>query len=269
MGAGIELLTRQEQLAQRAEVVLADQLALRVFLADGTHGGGRTEQRVDLVLFHHPPVGRGVRRADRFAFVEHRGAAAHQRPIDDQRMADHPPHIGNAPPHVPGLHAVDMAHGIAQRHGIAAIFADDALGFAGGARGIHDVQRVAGIQLDRCHRLGADQGYLPVQVAAWLQLRLRLRPLQHQHIARLVPGQLQGAVDQRLVGNHLVEFQPAGCRQQQRGPGVIDAQGQLVGGKAAEHHRMHRANPRAGQHGHGRLRHHGHVDDHPVALLHP
>ena len=32
---------------------------------------------------------------------------------------------------------------------------------------------------------------------------------------------------------------------------------------------MHRANPRAGQHGHGRLGDHRHIDDHAVALLHP
>ncbi|MNN81473.1 hypothetical protein D3C81_1983040 [compost metagenome] len=84
MGAGIEFFPSQEQLAQRAQVMLADQLALRVFLADGAHGGGGTEQRVDLVLLHYPPVGRGVRGANRLAFVEHRGATAHQRPIDDQ-----------------------------------------------------------------------------------------------------------------------------------------------------------------------------------------
>ncbi|MNP46186.1 hypothetical protein D3C76_1401650 [compost metagenome] len=84
MGAGIQLFTRQEQLPQRAEVMVANQFALRVFLADGAHGRRCTEQRVDLVLLHHPPIGRSIRGADRLAFVEHRGTAAHQRPIDDQ-----------------------------------------------------------------------------------------------------------------------------------------------------------------------------------------
>ncbi|MNO77579.1 hypothetical protein D3C76_686940 [compost metagenome] len=184
-------------------------------------------------------------------------------------MADHPAHVGYAPPHIAGLHAVDMAHGVAQRHGIAAVFPHDALGFAGGARGVHDVQRVARIQLDRGHRFGAGQCCLPVQVAARLQFGMRLLALQHQHVARLVAGQLQGAIDQRLVFDYPVELQPAGGRQQQRRPGIVDAQGQLVGGKATEHHRVHCANPRAGQHGHGRLRHHGHVDDHAIALVHP
>ena len=87
-------------------------------------------------------------------------------------------------------------------------------------------------------------------------------------MTRLVPGQLQGAIDQRLVFDHPVELQAAGGGEQQRGSGVIDAQGQFVGGKAAEHHRVHGTDSRAGQHGHGGLGHHGHVDDHPIALAH-
>ena len=39
-----------------------------------------------------------------------------------------------------------------------------------------------------------------------------------------------------------------------------------VRGKAAEHHRMDGAEPRAGEHGDHRLRHHRHVDDDAVAL---
>ncbi|MNO96543.1 hypothetical protein D3C76_882170 [compost metagenome] len=184
-------------------------------------------------------------------------------------MADHPTDIGNAPPHIAGLHAVDMAHGIAQRHGIAAVFPDDALGFAGGAGGVHDVQRVGGGQLHRRHRAGRGHGFEPVQVAAFDQRRPGLRTLQHQHLARLVLGQLQGTIHQRFVLDDPVELQPARGGQQQRGPGIVDAQGQFVGGKATKHHRMHRANAGTGEHGHGRLRHHGHVDDHPVALLDP
>ena len=41
---------------------------------------------------------------------------------------------------------------------------------------------------------------------------------------------------------------------------------QLLGGKAAEHHGMHRAQPRAGQHRHHRFGDHRHVDDDAVAL---
>ena len=246
-----------------------DQLAIRVLLTDRPHGGRCTEQGIDPILLNHTPIGRRIRGADRLTFVEHRGAAAHQWPIDDQRMTDHPAHIGNAPPHVTGVHAVDVAHGITEGDSVATVLTDDALGFARGTRGVHDVKRVCRFQLDRRHRLGIYQRLLPVKVAVWLQPGASLGPLQHQHLARLMVSQLQCAVDQRLVLDHPIEFQAAGRRQQQRWPRIIDTQGQLVGCKATEHHRVHRTDTRAGEHGHGRLRHHRHVDDHSIAFAHP
>ena len=50
--------------------------------------------------------------------------------------------------------------------------------------------------------------------------------------------------------------------------GVVDAARELLGGEAAEHHRMHRADPRAGQHREDSLGHIGHVDDHAIAARH-
>ena len=51
------------------------------------------------------------------------------------------------------------------------------------------------------------------------------------------------------------------------GPGVVDARRELVGGEAAEHHGVHGAEPRAGQHRDDGLGHHRHVDDDAVALV--
>ncbi|MNE53012.1 hypothetical protein D3C80_1477120 [compost metagenome] len=84
VGTGVELLAGQEQLTQGAQVIAAQQFAFRVFLADRAHGRWRAEQPIDPVLLHYPPVGTGIRGANWLALVEHRGAAAHQRPVDDQ-----------------------------------------------------------------------------------------------------------------------------------------------------------------------------------------
>ena len=62
---------------------------------------------------------------------------------------------------------------------------------------------------------------------------------------------------------------PAAGGQDDLRLGVVDAGRQLLGGEAAEHHRMHGADARAGQHGDRRLRHHRHVEDDAVALLDP
>ena len=51
------------------------------------------------------------------------------------------------------------------------------------------------------------------------------------------------------------------------GLAVVDAGGELLRRKAAEHHRMDGADARAGEHGEHRLRHHRHIDDDAVALL--
>src|SRR6478735_2830739 len=51
------------------------------------------------------------------------------------------------------------------------------------------------------------------------------------------------------------------------GLAILDAAGERIRREAAEHHRMHCADARAGEHRVGRLRDHRHVDGDPVALL--
>jgi hypothetical protein len=62
-------------------------------------------------------------------------------------------------------------------------------------------------------------------------------------------------------------FEAAGRRHHDLGAGVVDARRQFVGRKSAEHHRVHRAEPRAGEHGDHRFGDHRHVEDHAVALF--
>ena len=105
-------------------------------------------------------------------------------------------------------------------------------------------------------------------IAAGHQLGPALVALMDDAEFRLVPRLGDGAVEERLVMHDAARLQPAGGRQDGLGLGVVDARRQLVGGKAAEHHRMDGAQARAGQHGDGGFGDHRHVDDHPVALAH-
>ena len=73
-------------------------------------------------------------------------------------------------------------------------------------------------------------------------------------------------VEQWLVLDDAAGLEPAASRQDHLRLGVVDAGRELVRGEAAEHHRVHRANARAGEHGDHRLRHHRHIDHHTVAL---
>ena len=123
---------------------LREELALRVFLLDGAERGRRGEHRDALVLGDHAPERAGVRRADRLALVEHRGAAVEQRRIDDVAVADHPADVGRRPPGLARLDAVEVLHRPFQRDHVAAVVAHHALRPAGRARGVEDVERIGG-----------------------------------------------------------------------------------------------------------------------------
>ena len=73
-------------------------------------------------------------------------------------------------------------------------------------------------------------------------------------------------IHQRFVGDHIADFDPAGRTENDVGRGIIDSGGELRGGKATEHDRVHRADARTREHGDRGFRHHGHIDDHPVAF---
>ena len=109
-------------------------------------------------------------------------------------------------------------------------------------------------------------GFAPVVVAAFRQRRLALRALQDEAGRRLVLGELDRLVEQRLVGNDAGALDAAAGREDDLRLGVVDAGGELLGGETAEHHRMDGADARAGEHGDHRLRHHRHIEDDAVAL---
>jgi hypothetical protein len=76
-----------------------------------------------------------------------------------------------------------------------------------------------------------------------------LRALQDEAGVGLVPPPCRWPVEQRLVGDDAAGLDAAGGRDDELRPGIVDARGQFAGREAAEHHRVHRADARAGQHG--------------------
>ncbi len=103
-------------------------------------------------------------------------------------------------------------------------------------------------------------------VAGGVEVGPALRALEDQAGRGLVRGGRDGRIEERLVGDDPVRLQAAGGGEHHLRLRVLDALGEFVGREAAEHHRMHRAEPGAGEHPDHRLGHHRHVDHHPVAL---
>jgi hypothetical protein len=89
--------------------------------------------------------------------------------------------------------------------------------------------------------------------------------IDDDHLRRRELRQANRLVDQVLVGDRLAAAHPGVGRHHHLGLGVVDARREARCGKAAEHHRVHRADARAGQHGEGGFGDHRHVDEHPVA----
>ncbi len=264
-GIGIGALAGKKKRAETTEVVLADELSLRVFLLDGAERGRRGEHRRYLVLGDDPPEGAGIGRAHGLAFVENGRVAVEQRRINDIGVADDPTHVGSSPIHLPGLDVVDVLHGPVERDGVPAVVAHDALGLTGRSRRVKNVERIGG-----CHgyavvgRSGIHLR-LPVEIAARVQLCALLRTLHDDALVRLVLGEVDGLVEQRLVLDDAPRLDPAGRRDDHLGACIVDAHGELVGGETTENDRVHGAEPRAREHRDHGLRNHGHVDDDAIA----
>ena len=83
---------------------------------------------------------------------------------------------------------------------------------------------------------------------------------------RLVLGELDSLVEQRLVRHDTRALDAAARRQNQLGLAVVYAGGELFRREAAEHDGMNGADARASQHAEHGFRHHRHIEDHDVAL---
>ena len=191
-----------------------------------------------------------------------------QRPVDDVAVAHDPADIGGAPIDLAGFYAIEVLHRPGERHAVAAGVAHHALGLASRARGVEDVERIGRLHRHARRRLGSRQCLVPVEVAAPHHRGRGLRALQDDHARHLVRGLLDRLVDQRLVFHDARGFDAAGRRQDQLGRAIVDAAGKFLGREAAEHHRVHRAQSRAGEHRHHRFRDHRHIEDDAVALGH-
>ena len=107
-------------------------------------------------------------------------------------------------------------------------------------------------------------------VAAFLHVhrhRRAVQPLDDDHVLDRRRA-LERLVGHLLQRHHLAAAPAAVGGDEQRGLRVVDAVAQRLGAEAAEHHRVHGADARAGQHGDRQLGHQRQVERHAVARLH-
>ncbi len=184
-------------------------------------------------------------------------------------MPHDPADVAGGEHRLPRPEVEDVPERPGQRHGVPAVVAHDALGAPGRAGGVEDVQRVRRLHRDAPDTSGGRHQLVVVQVTTRDHLGLQLWPLAHDDVGGRVLGLGQRAVQHRLVPDHPARLDAAGGRDDDHRARVVDARGELGGGEAAEHHRVHRPQPGAGEHGDRGLRHHRQVDDHPVPAPDP
>ena len=184
-------------------------------------------------------------------------------------MARDPAHIGRAPEDLAGAIVEDQFVGIAGPGHIAAGGVQHALGLSRRARGIEDEHRI--LRAHRLWRAVGGHGFARRGVGD-------IAPLNHGHVrARAgndqnggdVRAGFQGLIDIGLQRHLAAAAQALVGGNDHMAVAVLNPARDGIRREAAEHHRMDRANPGAGQHGIGRLRDHRHIDGDTVALLDP
>ncbi|MNV18867.1 hypothetical protein D3C71_1097050 [compost metagenome] len=239
----------------------------RTFTHQGAQGGRSGVENVHLVLVDHLPEARGARVA-RHAFEDQRRGAVGQRTVDNVAVPRDPADVGGAPEHFAVAVIEHVLEGHRRLQQVAAGGVQHAFGFAGAAGGVEDEQRVFGV-----HRFGravvADvaQRLVIPDVPAFNPAHFILCTLDHHHGAH-VRTALQRLVDVLFQRHEFAAAHAFIGGDHGAAVGVEYPVAQRVRGETAEHHRMHRTDPRAGEHGVGRFGNHRHVDAHAVAFLH-
>ena len=262
-GARVDRLADRAEQPQRAEVVLFDVLEAPLH-AGADRGRRRVHDRHAVALDDLPPavLGRVVGRA----LVHHRGRAVGERPVDDVAVAGDPADVGRAPVDVVVLEVEDELVGGRDAGQIAAGRVLDALRLGRRARGVEDEQRILGVhRLRRALGVGVGEQVVPEAVAALGHRRVGVAAVDDDHVLERVEI-LDRGVERLLHRRRLAAPQRRVGGDQRLGARDLHPLDDRAGGEAAEDDVVDRADPRAGEHRHGRLGHHRHEDADDVAL---
>ena len=216
------------------------------------------------MLLHDPPERARVGRAHGLALVQHGRGADQQRRVDDVGVPDDPADVAGGEHRLARPYPEHRLHRPGERDRVPAVFPHDPLRPARGPRRVQHVQRVRRGDRHAGNPLGGGHQLVVVEVAARRQHRPQLRALQDDDVGRRVRGLGQRRVQHGLVGDHAARLDAARGGDDDDRLRVVDAGRELGRGEPAEHHRVDRAEPGAGEHGDHGQGDHRQVDHDPV-----
>ena len=198
------------------------------------------------------------------------GGTVGQWPVDQIGVTGYPAHVGGTPVDVLFVvieHVFEGEGGIDQ---IAARGVQHTLGFAGGAGGVEHEQGIFGAHgFGRTIRAGGVDRIMPPDVSVLVPGHVATGALEDDHLADLGIRVGKGLIHVLLEGDGATASQPLIGGDDDGGAGVDDAARERLRREAAEDDAVHGPDAGTGQHGDGRLRHHGHIKADHVATLDP
>src|SRR3569623_253278 len=263
-GFRIDGFAHAAEQAQFRYIVLRGNV-VAVFHQRADRGRRRVEDR-HLMILAHLPEAPGVGHGGR-TFIYDYGGAARERAVSDVTVAGDPADVGGAPEHVVLADIEHPLHGDDAAEQIAGTGMLDALGFTGGAGRIEQKQRMFAFDPHRFAVIGLVRDHVgPPQVAARLHGHRMTGAVIHDHVFDGCAAVTQRFVRSLFQLNALAAAVSAVGGDEQLGARILDAVLERFGRETAEHHRMNRADARAGLHGDDGFGNHRHVDHHAVAF---
>ena len=268
----VDGLTHRTQDAQGTEVVVLrvhGLVRLRRF-DERTNRRRRGIKNSHVVFFDHLPEAACI-WVGWNTFKHNFGCPQGQRAIGDVGVAGDPADIGCAPEDIVGLQVegpLGGQHGVQQ---VAAAGMLHAFGFACGARGVEQKQRMLSAHPLRLTGggLGCDHLMQP-QVAAGLKAHVASGAAVNDDVFDAVTAtQTQGFIDDGFERQVFAAAHLFVGGEHHHGTRVFYAVTQGLRRKTTEHDGMGGTNTRTSLHGHYTLHAHGHVDDDAVAFFDP
>src|SRR6266576_3254740 len=255
------------------EVVVVIFRSVAAGFAKHADGRGRSVENVDVEAFGDAPGTAGVGEL-RHAFVEDAGRGESHRAVNDIRVPGNPADVSHAPVDVLGMNVLVILGGACNVGEVASGAVLAALGFAGGAAGVHQEERSFGVLRDGLDDLAAIvfQDFVDEDVAAHDHGCFRSVfsgiAFPHEDLVNLLAlfrRSSHGDVSAGFVIHPLAVAVISVGVDEDAAAGIGGAQAAGFAAEAAEDDGVHDAESRAGQHGDGQLRNHGHVDGDAIA----
>ena len=167
---------------EAADVVVLQQLGVRIFFFNGPEGRRRGEETLYPILLYQAPEAARIGCFDRFTFVYHRGAAQQQGGVNNIRVPDYPTHIRSGEEHFTWFHGVDRLHRVSQCHRITTRVAHNAFGLTRGTRGVENIQRVGALHGHAVGKRRLSDQRLPIVIIRPQRCMVRFTLINHTGI---------------------------------------------------------------------------------------